>query len=175
MKINNKIDQIKRYEDAFKMIADLVNKQAPKKKHYFIRAFRKAKLKRRELIKLGYTISFDLWRSCITEAGERNPGGRPALDQIFVKEVNNFLEQESRPSAYRTVQVKKKINKEIIKEPKVVRLVNDSFTDIHYRYNKKRKSHNISFSTFNKYKEKIYKNAKSIFSLSLFLQKINII
>ncbi len=45
MKINNKIDQIKRYEDAFKMIADLVNKQAPKKSIILFEHLEKLNLK----------------------------------------------------------------------------------------------------------------------------------
>ena len=104
MDILNKDDKqilFQQYTKILKDISIYANKSNKKNRHHFIRPLRKAEMSLKDVRKIGFNCSFNLWKSCLNEH-DRNLGGRPVVRNDLLMELNDHTKDISDISANRT-------------------------------------------------------------------------
>ena len=99
-----------KYHDALRNMSRPVNIVKSKNKHYFIYQLKLAGLTLNEVKNLGFLCGEKLWSSC-KNTRERFHGGRPRMTTEMNTRIQNFMDEKSTISSFKSVYVRKRLNK----------------------------------------------------------------
>ena len=146
---------ISKEKKVLKSYAKIINNLRHKNRRNFIKPLRESKFRLKEVKKLGFICSNNLWLSCISIGPSKKQGRKESAEESK-KLVNFFLKGMSSPSSSITVKTKEIDGNKI---DSAVRYSKASFAELYWDYCNLNKESKMCFSSFKKYASNVFKKS----------------